>query len=894
MTNLELTTEERTSIETAAEQVLEWLEAIGEAAHARLKDGSGLEAAFDRHARKHLERLRAEQHTKLVHASREPFVARLYVVWDEDEGERPQVLLVTRGAHEFRALDRVVTGASLVSRNGLGRIAEYQAGEFFEVPTPRGVRSGRVVERLVFHPHRQDRWDALQDRIELLKRRFNADSLRALLKELRGEDGTEVEGAADLLEAMLDRPEPVLAAGRGRRVVERMALRDQAILDQYQGDVFRRQLDSRLVLLGPPGTGKTTTLIKRIAQKRLLSELPDEEYALLRDLDVEDLSWRMYSPSELLAKYLREAFGAEGVPASTKEVTTWEQTRTELVRNVFPIAKSATSGRFRPAQRPTLRVASSVVLRTLHDEVAAEVESVVVGRCAKALDDTRALRGSLVERERPVLDRLASRVDLDAVMRFASAEEPVLSKKVQDFDAGIKQLRNTALQHLKRAELESLIERLVAINDQHARSTNEDEDDDEEEDDAVGATDPRKKASALLVRSLNRRAQDLALGRRAGGSAVVRAALEAWGDRLPSDDRLRDLGEALALRRTYETLRAAARGLVREVPRIYAAYRRRLVKEGRIFAPVASGEVDYLKNDQVSTDELDVLLLVSLRNARRILDRKAFGAEDYKTVETFRVAQVYVDEVTDFSPIELACMMELSNHTLRSFFACGDFRQRVTERGIASFDELAWVSKVTGSPADFEKCEIERHYRQSPKLVELARSLAELQGLPEAGTVDRDDDPSAHAGPLLREHANTLDDVASWLSNRILEVEREVGKQVSIAIFVDGEEAAAELAKCTQPLLDEHNLRVQHCREGRDVGHESEVRVFDVQHIKGLEFEAVFLVGVDRLAERLPSLFDRFLYVGVTRAATYLGITCEGALPERLEPVRGHFATGGW
>lgn len=26
----------------------------------------------------------------------------------------------------------------------------------------------------------------------------------------------------------------------------------------------------------------------------------------------------------------------------------------------------------------------------------------------------------------------------------------------------------------------------------------------------------------------------------------------------------------------------------------------------------------------------------------------------------------------------------------------------------------------------------------------------------------------------------------------------------------------------------------------------------------------------------------------------YLGITCEGALPERLEPVRQHFATGGW
>jgi UvrD-like helicase C-terminal domain len=72
-----------------------------------------------------------------------------------------------------------------------------------------------------------------------------------------------------------------------------------------------------------------------------------------------------------------------------------------------------------------------------------------------------------------------------------------------------------------------------------------------------------------------------------------------------------------------------------------------------------------------------------------------------------------------------------------------------------------------------------------------------------------------------------------------------------------------------------------------------EVRIFDVQHIKGMEFEAVFFVGIDRLAERIPGLFLRFLY-GVTRAATYLGLTCETVLPKRLEPVRPHFATTSW
>ena len=78
------------------------------------------------------------------------------------------------------------------------------------------------------------------------------------------------------------------------------------------------------------------------------------------------------------------------------------------------------------------------------------------------------------------------------------------------------------------------------------------------------------------------------------------------------------------------------------------------------------------------------------------------------------------------------------------------------------------------------------------------------------------------------------------------------------------------------------------------MGDEREVRIFDVQHIKGMEFEAVFFVGIDRLAQRIPGLFLRFLYVGVTRAATSLGLTCETTLPKRLEPVRSHFTTTSW
>ena len=35
--------------------------------------------------------------------------------------------------------------------------------------------------------------------------------------------------------------------------------------------------------------------------------------------------------------------------------------------------------------------------------------------------------------------------------------------------------------------------------------------------------------------------------------------------------------------------------------------------------------------------------------------------------------QIIVDEATDFSPIQLACMEALAHRRIRSFFACGDF-----------------------------------------------------------------------------------------------------------------------------------------------------------------------------------------------------------------------------
>ena len=125
-----------------------------------------------------------------------------------------------------------------------------------------------------------------------------------------------------------------------------------------------------------------------------------------------------------------------------------------------------------------------------------------------------------------------------------------------------------------------------------------------------------------------------------------------------------------------------------------------------------------------------------------------------------------------------------------------------------------------------------------------------------------------------------------------MEIERFTGKLPSTAILVDGEDKVQPLAEALNEALSAHNIRVIACPAGQVVGQDNDVRVFDVQHIKGLEFEAVFFVGVDKLAVRHPHLFDKYLYVGATRAATYLGLTCSTpALPERIVSLEKQFVS---
>ena len=206
-------------------------------------------------------------------------------------------------------------------------------------------------------------------------------------------------------------------------------------------------------------------------------------------------------------------------------------------------------------------------------------------------------------------------------------------------------------------------------------------------------------------------------------------------------------------------------------------------------------------------------------------------------------------------PIQLA-EHALAHPKVRSWFASGDLRQRVTVNGIAEESEIGWLNDVTSIAVEVRKIDI--GYRQSQRLRGLSDALAELL-MPgsNAKTKAPRGSEEADVRPILGENlANG--ELARWLAARIDEVEQAVGRLPSIAVFVDGDDLIDPLVASTRDLLAERNIPLVGCKEGHVVGDAREVRVFDIKHIKGLEFEAVFFVGIDRLAARntrpVPSL----------------------------------------
>ncbi|MBK5294880.1 MAG: hypothetical protein JJE04_24780 [Acidobacteriia bacterium] len=244
----------------------------------------GIDPLLAENARANLRQILGENRSALLALKREPAIARLEVKWlDTEEVEYLYVCRASSASVRAYELD----GRLVSYRAPLGRLAEIPAGEEETIALPIGRREALVRCRLLIHPRLEDSgWDAVDNAFELFDHVIGVDSIRRLIEHARRAAVPIVDYLAEILAE--DEAKQLFFDQRRRKTVDRMALRDQPILDQFQGSVFRLPLDRQVLLLGPPGAGKTTTLIRRLAQKRTEEALTAEENERLTELGLKD------------------------------------------------------------------------------------------------------------------------------------------------------------------------------------------------------------------------------------------------------------------------------------------------------------------------------------------------------------------------------------------------------------------------------------------------------------------------------------------------------------------------------------------------------------------------------------------------------------------------------
>ena len=768
--------------------------------------------------------------------AREPAIARVVA---QDEAGNPITIFFTRAS----APSASGHGARFASyRSPMGRLAAHDPGDSVTIASPNGPQTFDIVERAELRPYlAAEGWDGLNT--VFLNEGFGPVTVASLRRLLEKQPSDVI--TTDYVAQILLSEEAInnISQGRRRSIISRIELRDQPTLDRIQDEIFRLPLNSRIALLGPPGTGKTTTLIRRLGQKLDLAHLDATEVALISrhgpsGRDGHARSWSMFTPTDLLRHYVKEAFVREDIAASDHEVHTWMTYRRDIARNTLRILRTGNGG-------------GPFVMRDDEATLSSDAWATPIAwyddfhrwQQDRFWSDLASAAATLAGDDDPQISRLGTTLSSASE---SGREGGDLSSALPLLDVGadIREALNR-LREQSEAQLRQALNRQLSGNrqflDQFGAALNQIADgveDGDAEDDSDGEEDtdevaPPGRAHATMIayfRALRAQARTTVNGRRLRGRT---AELLKWiGDRGLIEKDREGLGRNLELQGALRRFSAPISVYLHGVPRRYAAFRRARRSEKQWYLPLVP------TGNTVHPFEVDVMLLAILRGAgellsnRRIeqsLDDPAFSA--LGAIRNLQRNQILVDEVTDFSPLQLGCMAALADPLTSSVFVCGDFKQRITSWGLKNEVELRW-----GAPGVALR-DVSVAYRQSRQLFDFGRRIAAIGG---GDTPDAELPPNTDTDGVEPTLATGLADqnaIADWLTQRIVEIEVAVRPLAlpSIAVLVLDEETVDSLARALDRALEPHNLRAVPCKNGQMIGQDNDVRVFDIQHIKGLE-----------------------------------------------------------
>jgi hypothetical protein len=847
----------------------------------------------------------------------------------------------------------VYTHANCVSRDSVfgGKVIMKGVGQH-KYNSPDGKIHNLVVKILsTYQNSGSTRADALNGKIILEEdsQEFSFSSLFEELHQLRGlevektnlekllHEEKEREKESDQAKRLLDSIEKKnLEIARFRERISKyfqteVELRDRPFLDEYQEVIKRYKiLNGPLIINGGPGTGKTTSLIQRITYltsetiKEVVKISEEGERILFDQLN----SWVFFSPSDLLRDYLANAMIAEGLAADRDRVKTWKSNRLVLLRETMLINpdkklpftfKSGDGDYFKDGADHFIMIRKLFLndyitsqkekIKRLHNEtidkninaIITDETSSVVKQLGLLIDDMRKSSVHVTNMVNSIGELITFFMSFQQRFSDRLSEN---SKKITETINDISTRLQVMIERRNIGVYNWIKEYIKEESQKQTMPEGEDSEPDEDEQiiesevivDYERAIDARLKR---LLRNLALNMIDPSNNPISKSNKDLLAKVEAIINDSTVKNTLPTIGVRLYFKKIFEaSTLSVERNLLTEIPKAYKRFRKSQLHENAELLTLqglvkckSSLEKD---NVPIYPQEADFLLYLIFGICRGIYksNKNYFETSNHPYILAYRnniKGVVAIDEATDFSIWELVVMTQLSHPMFNSVTLSGDLMQRMTPTGIKSWEEYTKIFK------DTEIKDLKIAYRQTAKLLRIATAIYKKNVNSAANFIAHHKDP-LDPEPLV---CVSSDEAFKhmWLTDRIMEIQRIYGSKFpTVAIFVRNDQEVIRIADLLNKFDDyeEAGLEVTPCIHGNVLGKKQNIRVYSIEYIKGLEFGAVFFLDLDKLPDHDLDLLNKYLYVGLSRANIFLGVTFENGYPANLEYLKPLFKSGDW
>lgn len=693
-------------------------------------------------------------------------------------------------------------------------------------------------------------------------------------------------------------------------------MRYSLIVDTIQTKIKSQNLfDGTTVIIdGGPGTGKSTTMIHRLAyltdtyaidedeqNKTLNYKLNYTQRKQLRESIKAQRDWMFFSPSQMLREYLAAAMTKEGLSNTYQKVWNWkEYCRMILKVNYGLLGEDSSKAPFRVCY--------------LNDTLFYQGYNIINELTEFYLNQFREIKEKL-----PPLDTEGAVYAWTAIaksigQRFKDSENYNMAHFVILFNSlestygnDCKELlrdKNDALNNLtseicslidKNRGVKSNIEDFIGLAPEPEETEEAEVIEDHEEKETIEPEKPSNKIVTWLKSFGSNKSKDENQSHNDKYFGEIQKWLKNYcyskvnedvkftdiqqliseilvpviGDKY--DNQILKIGQMMIFEQYAQYTRGVKAIMLNGIPAKYKKFRIHIsrTKYNGCNLKLLRDIMQRKQGKELHHQEMSLILgfinnLVKQIKATTQTNIKHPYIEAYDEVSRPIIG---IDEATDFSICEIYAMQSLLTREFNSLTLCGDMMQRLTTYGIKNWNEL---DGIVPNP---RKISLKTSYRQSKKLLEVAREIYS-DTLNESPSYKAFMKSNKVPAPLafINENEHTK---LEWISKRISEVYRAYGEQLpSIAIFVNDKgyiPKFIENLKETE-FFKTNKVDVLDGANDKSKTTENHICVYPIDVVKGMEFDVVFFHNIDN-ASVDTEILKRYIYVGVSRAAFFLGIT---------------------